>query len=169
MKCPACHNIMVCSLGEHHYRESGLENVYLKGIEICTCDCGEKTVAFPAINELHKKIALLLIRKKSLLKGQEIRFLRKNMGLTAKKLSGIMGVDNATISRWEKGKQAISDGHDRCLRLVYANIKGTSEEEIRHLINEDFNQITTEREASPDFMISVEDYLRTKIDLPRSF
>jgi putative zinc finger/helix-turn-helix YgiT family protein len=154
---------MICGSGQHYYKESGLDNVYLVGVEICECSCGEKVVSIPAITELHSKLALELLKKKSLLAGKEIRFLRKNMGLTAKKLGEIMGVNNATISRWEKGSQRISEVRDRLLRLVYSNFKGFSTEEIKNLIEEDFAEILPELKDTPPYMIPVGEWSKTEI------
>ena len=141
MQCPKCNSEMVCKEGTHHYRESGLDSVYLKGIEIYTCDCGERLISIPAVPELHTLIGRFLIKKNSPLSGKEIRFLRKNMGLTATKLVDYIGVNIATISRWEKGKYPITKPHDILLRVVYANIKGISNEEIQHFIKDDFKKI----------------------------
>jgi putative zinc finger/helix-turn-helix YgiT family protein len=158
---------MTCSPGKHHYEESGLDNVYLLGIDICQCSCGEEVVSIPAVTELHSKIALELIKKKSLLSAKEIRFLRKSIGLTAKKLSEIMGVDNATISRWENDKQPINEARDRLLRLIYLNVKGISTEVIKHLIEEGFADISPEFKATPPYMIPVEEWSKTNICFTR--
>jgi len=141
MKCPICNSETIFARGTHHYTESGLDYIILEGVNIYECSCGEKIVSIPAIPQLHSVIGLGLIKKKSLLNGKEIRFLRKNMGLTATKLSKIIGVDNATTSRWENGNQTITKPHDHLIRLVYSNIKGISTDEIKHLIEEDFKEI----------------------------
>ncbi|MCP4111663.1 MAG: YgiT-type zinc finger protein [Desulfobacteraceae bacterium] len=86
MNCPICNSEMVCKRTTHHYTESGLDNVFLDGVEVCQCSCSEKIVSIPAIPELHSKIGLDMIRKEALLNDREIRFLRKNMGLTKKNL-----------------------------------------------------------------------------------
>ena len=161
MKCPECNSEMVRKTESHHYTESGLDDVYLKGIEICKCSCGEKIVNIPAMPELHSLLSLSLIKKTSLLNGKEIRFLRKNMDLTAKKLSKYIGVDNATLSRWETGNQAIDKSHDRLLRLIYSNIKHLSPEETRHLIEKDFEKIQPEQKAVPPHTIPVDEWLKT--------
>ena len=145
MKCPVCNSETVCTQDPYHYMESGLDYVYLEGIDVCKCSCGEVIVSIPAMPQLHSIIGLGIIKKRSLLVGQQIRFLRKNMGLTATKLSKIIGVDNATISRWENGNQPIDKSHDRLIRLVYSNIKSIPEEEIKHLIEEDFVEIEPEQ------------------------
>lgn len=39
-------------------------------------------------------------------------------------LANLMGVNNATLSRWENGEQTIGASADRLLRLIYAGKKG---------------------------------------------
>lgn len=150
MICPTCSSEMTCNNGTLHYLESGIDNVYLSGIEICKCtSCEEEIVSIPVVPELHNLIGLVLIKKKTLLSGKEIRFLRKNMGLTATRLAQHIGVDNATISRWENRSQPIGKSHDRLLRLVYSSIKGVPADEARHLIEKDFIDISPEQKDMP--------------------
>ncbi|MBW1764937.1 MAG: type II toxin-antitoxin system MqsA family antitoxin [Deltaproteobacteria bacterium] len=168
MNCPNCKSEMICTLDDYQYIESGLDNVYLVGIEIHKCSCGEEIINLPAVAELHTLIALNLIKKKSSLNGNEIRFLRKNLGLTAKKLGEIIGIDNATISRWEKGSQLASNTHDRFLRLLYLNIKDIPPEEIRTLIQEDFVSISPGQVETPPFIIPREKWSKTDICFPEA-
>lgn len=158
MKCPICNSEMECNQESYHYIESGLENIYLDGIDGFRCSCGEEIINIPAMPELHYLIALELIKKKSLLGNREIRFLRKNMGLTGIILSKYIGVDNATLSRWENNVQTIDKSHDRLLRLIYSNIKGISPDEIKHLIQEDFAYIKPEKIEMPVFTIPRENW-----------
>ncbi|MEA3428750.1 MAG: helix-turn-helix domain-containing protein [Thermodesulfobacteriota bacterium] len=105
------------------------------------------------VPQLNSLIGLNLIKKKSLLSGKEINFLRKNMGLTATKLSLYIGVDNATISRWENGTQNISKPHDYLLRLVYSSIKSIPAEKIKHLIEKDFKEIKPKQKKISKYKI----------------
>jgi len=162
MKCPSCDSEMSCEEGRHHYTESGLDNFYLNGIEICTCACGEEIVSIPRMPELHSIIGLELIKKRCLLEAKEIKFLRKNMGLTAKRLSAFLGVDNATISRWENGSQPISKSNDRLIRLVYSSIKELPVQKIKHLIEDKFSEIVEEKVDLPPCIIPFKDDLRLK-------
>ena len=142
MKCPACGKEMTqISAEDYHYQESGLDNVILRGIDVFRCPCGEEVAKIPSIDELHTLIGLKLVKKNSLLNGKEIRFLRKNIGVSAQKLARQMGVDNATISRWENNKQRITKSHDLHLRLIYCNMKRIPPEEISHLIQEEFPRV----------------------------
>lgn len=104
----------------YKYDECGL-NVVLYEISRYECStCGEKYASIPDINGLHRLIGTIACKnRKAILKPQEIIFLRKNLRYKARELSRILGVDPATVSRWENGKQDISDTHDRLLRLLY--------------------------------------------------
>lgn len=158
MICPSCKQMMSCGQGKHHYLESGLDNVYLLGIDICECSCGERIVSIPSAIELHDKLALEIMKKKSLLNGREIRFLRKNMGLTAIRLAELMAVDNATVSRWENGHQPISETNDRLLRSLYLNMKDIPSDKVHSLIEKDFVEISSDQTTPPPYMIPVEDW-----------
>jgi putative zinc finger/helix-turn-helix YgiT family protein len=104
----------------YKYDECGL-NVVLCGITQYECSaCGEKCASIPDIKGLHRLIGTIICQKrKAILRPQEIIFLRKSLQYKAKELSRILGVDPATVSRWENGKQDISDTHDRLLRSLY--------------------------------------------------
>ncbi|MFP4349463.1 MAG: type II TA system antitoxin MqsA family protein [Desulfococcaceae bacterium] len=139
---------MACRKEKHQYTESGLDNIYLDNVEYCRCPtCGEESVHIPSMANLHRLIGFCLIQKRSLLSGKEIRFLRKNLGLKANEIADIMGVDIATVSRWESGKQPMSKPNDRFFRLVYSGIKGLSGEKVRHLIRDCFKEIDSENEG----------------------
>jgi transcriptional regulator with XRE-family HTH domain len=77
----------------------------------------------PEIGGLHRMIMLELLKKRSLLCGEEIRFLRKMARITAKELAGLMGLTPTQISRVENGKRKIGSQSDRVLRLTcYAGL-----------------------------------------------
>jgi putative zinc finger/helix-turn-helix YgiT family protein len=142
MNCFICGQEMTCSTETYHYKECGLDNVYLENVEVCRCkECNESTACIPAVPQLNNLIGETLLQKEFTLNGKEIRYLRKNMGLKAVELKKVLGVDNATISRWETGKQRISSAHDRLLRMVYANFKGIAQEDITAMVKDKFSRI----------------------------
>jgi putative transcriptional regulator len=86
---------------------------------VYTCAaCGEVFEGFTQVVVLHQTIADHLTTRPGPLRGVEIRFLRKHIGLSSKDLAEQMGVDPATISRWQADKQKMSASHDRMLRLL---------------------------------------------------
>lgn len=143
MKCLICNDAeMMCTKKRYHYTESGLDNIYLEEIDVCECpSCGEEIVNIPAVPDLHSLIGRHIVKKKSPLNGGEVRFLRKNAGLTAKRLSTMTGIDAATISRWENGTQSLAPSNDRLIRLIYSGVKGIPEEDTKHLIEKEFEDI----------------------------
>ncbi len=70
------------------------------------------------IEEVHKVIALNLVRKSGPLDGSEVRFLRKEMGLNAKKFAALLGVDPVSVSRWENQKAEIGITNDKLIRML---------------------------------------------------
>lgn len=154
MRCPSCNAEMTRRLGDHHYTESGLDNVFLHQVEIFDCPCGEQVVGIPNLPRLHDLIAKTILGKKALLTGQEIKFLRKNMGLTALALAKLLGVNNATISRWEHDEHPIQEPTDRLLRLVYALNKGISAGDLMR----DFPEIQAQQTAPAQIDLTSENW-----------
>ncbi|MEW6684455.1 MAG: type II TA system antitoxin MqsA family protein [Nitrospirota bacterium] len=126
MTCPQCGQPLprpeVVRL--YHYRESGLDNVYLKDITTYRCACGERVIKIPAVEHVHDAIAAELLSKSSLLTGAEFRFLRKWAGLTAPELASALGIKTRiTISRWENDKARLTAAADRAIRLLVMRMK----------------------------------------------
>lgn len=136
MMCPRCGKALKKALiKDYPYRESGLGNVYLRNISTYQCACGEKLVQIPAIDRLHDTIAYYLLKKPSLLTGEEFRFLRKWVGLTANQLLPLLGVKTRiSISRWENGKAPITASTDHAMRLLVMRLK---EEALREKLGTD--------------------------------
>jgi putative zinc finger/helix-turn-helix YgiT family protein len=108
----------------YHFVESGLDHIYLVGITVYRCDeCNEELPEIPNIAQLHDKIAEGLVKKPSLLAGQEIRFLRKNLGLLAADFGKYLDTTSVSVSRWETGEQEISKENDKLIRYFYLRFK----------------------------------------------
>lgn len=123
MKCFECNTETTSLKGRHHYKESGLNNIYLEGIDTFTCpSCGESFSSIPAMPKLHSLIGDVLTKKKGRLAGKEIRFLRKNARISAKDFAKLISIDNTTLSKWENDSQRISKQNDKLIRLVYRGL-----------------------------------------------
>ena len=59
-------------------------------------------MAIDDIDGLHLAIAQNLIEKKSSLTGKEFRFLRTLMGTSQIGIAGMLGVQEQSVSRWER-------------------------------------------------------------------
>ena len=115
--CYDCDSEMTARLENYKYCECGLDNVVLMQIPVYRCHCGAIEPEIPALSGLHLAIAETLMKKPSLLTAQEIRFLRKTLGMSATEMAGTMGVTKQTMSRWETGDKEIGITNDRMLRL----------------------------------------------------
>src|ERR1039457_1206357 len=117
-----CGGTMEGRKGEYRYVESGLNSVILKDILVYHCTrCNAIVPEIPAAGVLHRVIAMRLLCKKTLLTGNEIRFLRKLCGYSINEFSEIMGSSKAVICRWEtqdKNGKGHGKGTDRTIRLL---------------------------------------------------
>lgn len=104
----------------YRYTESGLSNVMLSGITVHVCTkCRTKYAELPAVQLLHAAIAKDILAQREALRGEEVRFLRKEMGIKAKDFAEMLGVTKVAVSRWENSKGALPPITDRLIRCVF--------------------------------------------------
>lgn len=119
MTCVVCGGRLVKKGGTYPYDECGLQGVTLVGVVVRECEkCGEREVAIPNIEGLHRCIARSLAARRSTLLGPEARFLRKWLGYSGQDFARLMGITPETVSRWENGKRVVPSVADRVLRLM---------------------------------------------------
>lgn len=114
-------------MGRYHYRECGLDNVYLlNGFRYSETPHG-KAVHIENIDNLHRAIGEYLVFEKKSLNGKEIRFLRHELGLSQTVLGMTLGKNGQSIARWEKDQSKIDGAAERLLRLIYIEHVGENE------------------------------------------
>ncbi|MBC7974245.1 MAG: hypothetical protein H7138_04615 [Myxococcales bacterium] len=119
MKCINCDHAMTTKRENVPY--TALPGTVLIGVPVSRCsNCGEYEVAIPAIDELNRVLAGTVIRKRSRLRGGEVRFLRSYLGYSGSDFAKLIGSDPATVSRWESDKQPIGHHTDLLLRAMIA-------------------------------------------------
>lgn len=120
-RCYECDNVLeVIKDRPYHYKESGLDNIWIIGLLQYKCGkCNETFVEIPRINELHLLIGKTLVCKKELLSGAEVKYLRKEIGMKSKDMASALSLVPETYSRWENGKQEVAPCHDKALRMMY--------------------------------------------------
>lgn len=120
MDCISCgHKMKKAENKTYHYVESGLSNVYLKGLKFSECpSCGEEYFEIPNMEDLHNLMARDIALQKNKLLGQEIRFLRSHLGFSGKDFAQHIGVKAETVSRWENNKESIGDTPEKLLRVL---------------------------------------------------
>ena len=82
------------------------------------CGNGHQEVEIPSAEQLHRLLVNLLIRKRSVLTGSEIRFLRKELAMTGKVFAQQLGMTAEHLSRLETGRREITATTDLLVRLV---------------------------------------------------
>ncbi|MBP8306368.1 MAG: helix-turn-helix domain-containing protein [Burkholderiaceae bacterium] len=140
----------------YHYTESGLRNVWLEnGYTVRQTPYGE-TIAIEAIEELHQVIGRALAHKAHLT-GAELRFLRKQLGLSQAALAHLVGGSEQTVSLWER-RGKIPKASDRLIRAVYLEqIDGNVK--IQNLLTE-LQDIDRSRQERIDLRFSDGDHWR---------
>ena len=105
----------------YHYKLSGLNRVFLIGIEVEACGgCGMESPSIPKLGELHRIIAHYLINKMDRLAGEELRFLRKLPGIPAKKFAELLRITPEHLSGAENGRRPLSQSVDKLARAIVA-------------------------------------------------
>lgn len=118
MKCTECGNATTKSVGDHVYRESGLDNVILRNTTKYTCEsCGAVKVQIVAMGPLHRAIAHAIAIKPTRFMPKEVRFLRDHLDLGNKEFAELMGVSPEQASRWTTS-DPIGVPAERLLRLI---------------------------------------------------
>lgn len=120
MKCTECGNAMTKSVGDHVYRESGMDHVLLRGVTKYSCEsCGAKRVQIIAMGQLHQLLAQLIATKPARLVPSEVRFIRDHLELSNRDFAVLMGVTEAQASRWTNS-ESMGVPAERFLRILAA-------------------------------------------------
>lgn len=89
------------------------------GIEHTTCSaCGEVVVALHDAECLQREAARRYREHRGLLAPDEIRALRRSLGLSQAAFEHLLGIGAKTVVRWEKGTILQSATADRLMRVI---------------------------------------------------
>ena len=120
MRCTECGKKMTEKVIDYNYTESGLDNVYLMGVSQFECkDCGQVEVRIPEPIGLHIILAISISMKDGPLDGPEIRFMRKEISMSAKAFAEMIRVSPVTLSNWETGEMKPKSSNDQLIRYAF--------------------------------------------------
>jgi DNA-binding transcriptional regulator YiaG len=102
------------------YPESGLDNVQLINVPVWVCDNRHEEYQIPAVEQLHELLTNMILRKPAPLTGKEVRFLRKELGLSAKEFASRIALAPVHLSRIETGGRPVLRRMDLLIRLYVA-------------------------------------------------
>lgn len=132
-ECSNCGAAARVETGDYRLEKAGLKNVVLTGIQLIRCPkCGNVDPVIPAMNKVMQVIAGAVAAKPYRLKGEEIRFLRKYLGMSGEQFARLLGADKTTLSKWENDADVPGDKTDRLIRAVALSLG----EGLRALIEE---------------------------------
>ena len=139
--------------GDYRFDESGLPNVILRNIEIIACrKCGNRDPVLHRAAKLLRTLADAVVHKPFRLTGEEFRFLRKRLGLTADHLGRIMHVDKTTISKWENNALTIGEQSDLLIRTLA--LAARAETKGREALLDHFERIASPLQPNVELLIS---------------
>jgi YgiT-type zinc finger domain-containing protein len=148
-ECSDCGKEALVERGTYRFRESGLDNVVLKGIEIVKCGaCGNEEAILPNLEGLLRVIAVAIVTNRLPLTGAEVRYLRKYLGMSGEQFARILHTDKSTLSKWETGAANLGSKSDLLIRSVALNLgRGLRDEAER--VTRNFEHIDEESTAPP--------------------
>jgi transcriptional regulator with XRE-family HTH domain len=138
MSCEICGTKIVDRIASpdspYHYTLSGLKNIFLVGITIRRCiQCGTESPIIPRIAELNRLIAQDIAEKADPLKGDELKYLRKFAGFSAKRFAALLKVDPSYLSRFENGHHdSLGGPADKLARVL--SMSAVDQEYVRKIL-----------------------------------
>lgn len=136
MPCSNCGAIAKVVRGDYPFKESALRNVVLLGIGLVKCDkCGNIDPIIPRVSVLMRTLALAVISQPYRLRGDQVCFLRKFLGKSGKEFCELLGINKATLSKWENGEDPVGASSDRLIRLVALGLGEGLHEPIKPLLD----------------------------------
>ena len=136
--------------GTYRFRESGLDNVVLKGVEIVKCAaCGNEDPILPNLDGLLRILAVAIVTNRLPLAGAEVRYLRKYLGMSGERFARILHTDKSTLSKWETGAVNLGSKSDLLIRAVALNL-GRGLRDNAEQITRNFEHIDEESTAPPN-------------------
>ncbi|MDY0270582.1 type II TA system antitoxin MqsA family protein [Trichloromonas sp.] len=125
MTCPDCRQAELVESRENiRYTESGLPYVTLCDILVERCpSCGNTLVNIPKMEQLHRLLATIVIKKSGRLEPFEITFLRKSLGWSKADFARNMHVRPSQVSHWESEHKPspMGEANELLLRSLVAH------------------------------------------------
>lgn len=155
LRCSNCGRTARRTRGNYLFRESGLKNIVLTNAEIIKCDrCGNQDPIIARMDDVLKIIALALVNKPCGLCGEEIRYLRKYLGMGGDTFASYLHTDKSVLSRWENNREPVGSKSDLLIRAIALTVgRGLlpeAEEAVRRFSKIDESQKNVMVEVDPE-------------------
>ena len=135
-------------MNAYNYKVCGMRNVHIFGFEPFVDEDGDEVIRIPAITQLHHLIAKVIVLGEAGMQGDELRFLRTEMGRTQEELASLLHVDRQTIGRWERGESPIDGCVESVIRrLVVEKLLIPYEEKMDRHFRDELRKVPTSESA----------------------
>ena len=122
---------------------AGLPNVYLDGGTTIR-DSGEgQTTAYADLDGLYKVIARAIAMRASTLNFNELKFLRKRLGMSQADVAALGGKDVQVAAKWEKGTLPVPKAEANLLRITALTKFGSSKDisKVAHQLTDEASTV----------------------------
>jgi putative zinc finger/helix-turn-helix YgiT family protein len=83
----------------------GMRSVKVRGVSALVCPkCKNIVLDGALLDSLHEQLLLDVLSNGHVLGGEEVRFIRKALGLSQAALADRLGVHRVSVARWESGE-----------------------------------------------------------------
>jgi DNA-binding transcriptional regulator YiaG len=117
----------------YHYNESGLRNIWLVNGYVEKRTSYGEAVSIRDVDGLHKCIGSVIAEQPNL-SGPELRFLRKELGMSQRELAEFVGTSEQNVSLWER-RGRVPRAADRIVKLAYLEMIKDGNIKIRETID----------------------------------
>jgi DNA-binding transcriptional regulator YiaG len=117
----------------YHYKESGLRNIWLVNGYVEKRTSYGEAVSIRDVDGLHKCIGSVIAEQPNL-SGPELRFLRKELGMSQRELAEFVGTSEQNVSLWER-RGRVPRAADRIVKLAYLEMIKNGNIKIRETID----------------------------------
>jgi DNA-binding transcriptional regulator YiaG len=117
----------------YHYNESGLRNIWLVNGYVEKRTSYGEAVSIRDVDGLHKCIGSVIAEQPNL-SGPELRFLRKELGMSQRELAEFVGTSEQNVSLWER-RGRVPRAADRIVKLAYLEMIKDGNVKIRETID----------------------------------
>jgi DNA-binding transcriptional regulator YiaG len=90
--------------------------------------------------DVMKRIAQALVEKPFALMGEEIRFLRKYLGMNGDAFASLLHTDKTVLSRWENNQVGVGSKSDLLIRAIVCNLGNGLKPEAERVVRK-FSEI----------------------------
>lgn len=106
-----------------HYLASGLEYVYLENVPVRETAHGE--VLDADLTQVERRIAIEIVRHGVPIRGAEVQFLRKSLGLSLDRFGKLLGLSAPAILKWERARgKRLEPTNEVGVRALMAELLG---------------------------------------------